>query len=634
MSSIAIESEERQAEIRVTDVLAFPQEMRNVGQWVGWREELRNGKFTKIPINPLTGYNAATNDGSTWSTYEQALHAAQNYNLNGIGFVLTTSTGIVAIDLDNCRDPETGKLTPMAERIVQEFNSYTEISPSGRGVHIYVLGKLPPGKRRIEGIEMYDSVRYMTVTGKGLESVSGKLESRQNEIDALYDWISKDADLVEQAKRDDPQFSLLWDGDTTQYNGDESCADLALCNKLAPRCNYDPVHMDRIFRRSGLMRDKWDEPHSADGRTYGQMTIHRAIEDRGSTECNKASATADKTLRVVNGHEIYMKNLPPTKWYVGNILHEGACLLSGDPKVGKSFLALQIAIAVAGTDESVCGSFKVGQHGPVLYLALDDGSERRIHDRLHQLTDNEDALEQIDFVYQRDLPPLSKGLDDILDSYLTDHKYALVVLDTLGAVLEATNNNRSVYRTEYGEGIKLQKLAQKHGICLLVLHHTNKGPSGNPDSRDAVKRASGTHGLTGSVDGVLLLTREHLTARPRDGEESEYRFARLDNGSWEVDGPQVVTHGVPVRPLNPERQAVKEALASGPKDRTTLAAELGVSDEATRKRLERMASDGLVSKLPDGRYGWACAEAVPGQPVSGLSPLSGLSDCPNCPQLG
>jgi RecA-family ATPase len=82
-------------------------------------------------------------------------------------------------------------------------------------------------------------------------------------------------------------------------------------------------------------------------------------------------------LAVVNAYDIYMKELPPTKWYVGEILQEGATLLSGDPKVGKSFLALQIAIAVAGGADNVCGSLSVGIHGRVLYLALDDGSEKR-----------------------------------------------------------------------------------------------------------------------------------------------------------------------------------------------------------------------------------------------------------------
>ena len=178
-------------------------------------------------------------------------------------------------------------------------------------------------------------------------------------------------------------------------------------------------------------------------------------------------------------------------------------MLSGDPKVGKSYLALQIAIAVAEGAETVCGSLKVGQHGRVLYLALDDRSLKRISERLHQLTDEEEAVKKIDFVTQRDLPSLANGFETALDAHLRKNTYALVVLDTLGAVLEPSANSSQVYRAEYQELIKLQELAQRHGICLLILHHTNKSQMGG-----AVHRASGTHGLTGAVDSVLLLSKD------------------------------------------------------------------------------------------------------------------------------
>jgi hypothetical protein len=193
-----------------------------------------------------------------------------------------------------------------------------------------------------------------------------------------------------------------------------------------------------------------------------------------------------------------------------------------------------------------------------------------------------------------------------------------VVLDTLGAVLEVANN-KNLYRAEYREAIKLQKLAQEHGICYLALHHTNKS-----DSTDAIRRASGTHGLTGAMDSVLLLTSDRLTARPRDGEESEHSLIRLSNGAWKIGDSQLVA---PTYSLNPQRQAVMDALANGPKDKEALAKELGLTDEAMRKRLERMERKGQVKKLQEGLYERTDA----GQPVSDLSTLS---DCPNCPQLG
>jgi hypothetical protein len=307
-------------------------------------------------------------------------------------------------------------------------------------------------------------------------------------------------------------------------------------------------------------------------------------------------------LTVVNAYDIYMKDLPPTKWYVGEILQEGATLLSGDPKVGKSFLGLQIAIAVAGRSDKVCGSLSVGIHGRVLYLALDDGSEKRIHERLHQLTTDEDAVRNIDFVYQRQLRTLGDGFLEDLERVMADGGYVMVILDTLGAVL-GLSSTKNIYRQEYQEAIKLQKLAQKYGCCLLIIHHTNKG-----EGKDAVQRASGSHGLTGAVDSVMLLRFEHgrgvLDARPRDGESSTYHLQRAEDGSWFVTGRADTSPVAPSKRLTQEMEAVKVALADGPKSREQVVTALGIGDEAARKRLERMERKGLIRKTPESLYEW------------------------------
>ena len=116
-----------------------------------------------------------------------------------------------------------------------------------------------------------------------------------------------------------------------------------------------------------------------------------------------------EVLPVVNAFDICKKVLPPTKWYVEAILQEGLSLLSGDPKVGKSFFALQAAIGVASGAEEVFGDLEVGVHGPVLYLALDDGSERRIQKRLGDLGATERAQRNLNFVYDRNFPKLGAG---------------------------------------------------------------------------------------------------------------------------------------------------------------------------------------------------------------------------------
>jgi primase-polymerase (primpol)-like protein len=133
----------------------LPRELISLSQWVGWKYECRDGRPTKIPINPHTGGRASSIDACTWSDYPTAIRAKYRYRLDGIGFVFSVADLLVGIDLDNCRNPDTGEIAPRAREIVRLLNSFTEISPSGCGLHIFVKGKLPPGGNRRDGIEWW-----------------------------------------------------------------------------------------------------------------------------------------------------------------------------------------------------------------------------------------------------------------------------------------------------------------------------------------------------------------------------------------------------------------------------------------------------------------------------------------------
>jgi hypothetical protein len=211
-------------------------------------------------------------------------------------------------------------------------------------------------------------------------------------------------------------------------------------------------------------------------------------------------------------------------------------------------------------------------------------------------------VKNIDFVYQRNLRNLADGFLEDLEQAMAGKEYVMVILDTLGAVL-GLSSAKNVYRQEYQEAIKLQKLAQKYGCCLLIIHHTNKG-----EGKDAVQRASGSHGLTGAVDSVMLLRLEGgrgvLDARPRDGESSTYHLDRSEDGSWQVTGRMDSSNLATSKRLTPEMEAVKGALADGPKSREQVATALGIGDEAARKRLERMERKGLIRKTPESLYEW------------------------------
>lgn len=148
----------------VTLDLAAIRELGKYKQFVLWKSVLRDGKVTKVPIAP-DGRPASVSDPSTWFSFETA-HEAYVKNIgDGIGFVFTESDPFVGIDLDNCLDDE-GRPTEAAVRIVAEIASYTETSPSGRGLHIIAKGTLPSGRRRMKGVECYSQGRFFTLTGR------------------------------------------------------------------------------------------------------------------------------------------------------------------------------------------------------------------------------------------------------------------------------------------------------------------------------------------------------------------------------------------------------------------------------------------------------------------------------------
>jgi primase-polymerase (primpol)-like protein len=308
------------------DPEGIPEGLKARPQWLGWRLVPRKDKEkpAKMPENPVTGEFGKTNDPSTWGSFEQAWSYYQSHRdqgVAGVGFVFSKDDPYAGIDLDNCRDPETGELSSFAREVLNRVKSYTEVSPSGTGLHIIVQGKLPGGAVNIDEIELYDERHYLTFTGAALPEFPLSVEEWDVELNALYREAKakeearkqqskakkeaskpeaktkkgkaasqpaganlgpKDARLIAKGKSlYGNKFMNLWDGDYSGYTGggSQNEADLALSNYLSYLTEGDPREVDRLFRLSGLMRDKWDEVHYADSRTYGQATIELAITD-------------------------------------------------------------------------------------------------------------------------------------------------------------------------------------------------------------------------------------------------------------------------------------------------------------------------------------------------------------------
>lgn len=294
----------------LADALArVPRELKQEPRWVCWRREERNGKATKLPVDAHTGRMAKSTDPATRATFEEAVAAVGRWRCDGVGFVFGPDRAFTGLDLDHVISD--GALDPAYRWVVEEAGTYTEVSPSGDGLHLIFRGAKPDWAQRSRKgqpggrvVEMYDHDRYFTVTGSVFEG-RGALAENPGVVERTYrTWIEPEArsaqprlddaareastgdmgddELVERmlASRSGGDIRALLAGDCSAQGGDHSAADMALCSHLAFWCAGDAARMDRIFRHSGLMRDKWDSRRG--GTTYGAQTIERAIS--GATE--------------------------------------------------------------------------------------------------------------------------------------------------------------------------------------------------------------------------------------------------------------------------------------------------------------------------------------------------------------
>jgi putative DNA primase/helicase len=143
---------------------AFPEELRKELLWVNYRKVPRDGRVSKLPLQP-DGSPAESNNPQTWSSFESVVAALPKFD--GIGCMIVEPW--IGIDFDHvCRDFRATTIESWCLAAITRLNSYTEFSPSGEGIHVWCRGKLPPGRRRCGRVEIYQGGRFFTVTGRCL----------------------------------------------------------------------------------------------------------------------------------------------------------------------------------------------------------------------------------------------------------------------------------------------------------------------------------------------------------------------------------------------------------------------------------------------------------------------------------
>jgi P4 family phage/plasmid primase-like protien len=281
----------------------IPDVLKEKSNWVCWKLQTdTKGRATKIPYRAGGTAKANATDSATWSTFASCLATYEAGKADGVGFVVTPESGITGVDLDGCRNPETGELHADAAAILESLDTYAEISPSGTGVRAFIVATLPrdtngetrnrtaaawkKGAEKAE-IELYDTARYFTVTGDFLGAMPRAIEPRQSELNALHARIFptkksapaaapvalsfSDSELLEKAfaAKNGRKIRSLYGGDATAY-GSASEAESAFCCCLA-FYTRDAAQITRLWKSSGLMREK------ANRDDYVQRTIANAL---------------------------------------------------------------------------------------------------------------------------------------------------------------------------------------------------------------------------------------------------------------------------------------------------------------------------------------------------------------------
>jgi hypothetical protein len=290
------------------------------------------------------------------------------------------------------------------------------------------------------------------------------------------------------------------------------------------------------------------------------------------------------------------KEIPPARWAATGLLPEGLTILAGKPKIGKSWLAMALAVNVASGSKAL-GRYEC-EAGEVLYLALED-SERRFQDRMSQMSVTPPANMHVRWA----APTLNAGLVDGLRLWLDGHPHTrLVVIDTLARVKPAAKAKQPAYDADTAALAPLQKLAATRGVAVLLLHHQRK--ERDDDIFDTV---SGTLGLTGVADTIIVMAKpkgggQHeavLNVRGRDVEETAVRIVRdPERCLWLAEGETPAA-------LPPRMDRIAKALAEAGPDGFTpgeLVERTGLSRSNVSNALERMRRRGDVVR--QGRGHW------------------------------
>lgn len=540
----------------------IPDDLKSFNQFVVWKVEYRDGKATKVPYDAKTGLRAAVDNPATWSDFHTALQVAQKGEVAGIGFVLTEGDPFGFIDLDDAWkkhvDGSNVHEDPDAEFALQQqiettFDSYTEKSPSGEGLHIIVRTPGVAKGRKRSSVEVYTSKHFMTMTGNVFRNAP--VAERGDLVHILWGQMGEGRDQRADVGVDSPQvqsddamydvaskatngatFVALWQGRWRELGcyPSQSEADFALIDILA-FYTQNREQVTRMFRASALgIRDK------AKRDDYVTPMVAKAMPTMAALNFDhlfkQATTEGGGGLPIVMASEFHGKPVPMRMWLVDQLIPaRTVTYFGGNGGDGKSQAALQLTVS------TVLGRAWFGvpirQPGGALFLTAEDDLDE-VHRRLAAIAKAEgvplskldklaisslaglDALMAVPGHGRRVLTPTA--VYAALRAFVKKHRPAVVVLDTLANLFGGDEVNRAQVRQFV---TMLTAIAIEDETTVVLLAHPSVA---------GMKDNSGLSGSTAWNNSV----RSRLYIR-RENEFSDVRIIEVKKANYGETGKQI-----------------------------------------------------------------------------------------------
>lgn len=558
-------------------------ELREIDQWVAYSR-------LKVPVSPR-GFPAKSTDPSTWGTLAQAKFIRQVQGLPGVGFVLTKEDPYVGVDLDEAVDVTTGFLHPWAQEVVERLDSYTELSPSGMGVHIWVRGELPRRAYVVRDgrkIEVYSSARYFTVTGRPLPGCRQTIEARDMQT-FVEDYCGASPDEPLGKRSDD------WDDDDVERWLPQALA----C--ISPDDYHRWVKVGMAIKAGvgdegwqwwdawSAGSDKYGGPEETrrkwssfgEGGEVGLGTVVYLAEQGGFSMPSPHPELPENFFEgwdewlaaqegvgdpegmgdgleivIYDAAEMYLDDTPPEPDLIGpGVLCAGDFgLLFGPPKSMKSMICMDMFRAFA-MGKPWCG-FTVERPLRTLFAQFEvRGDRMRQRLQLADLTEEEvEAMRGNLLITERFTPHLdAEFVGEFAEAALKalEGKLDVLILDPLANIFSGESENDNAQMSEFIRRVKILRNAIDPNVAIVLVHHANKRAR---EEREAEPFGSirGASALRGAYDAGLYvdkvpgrLGRVKVWSELRNGEGrppfvlsfEEGRFVEVEGGEegGEVD---------------------------------------------------------------------------------------------------